>query len=268
MRSGSGLRHGSIFASLRPNPLLVSALAGDDPRFGRPRDSGSRPPAHRPGDFVIPATRETLSPFVPASDDSEPFDADPSGTSLVVPDRLAGDQPVCSLYASRWPVRALSTSAWPLCGPARRRQRGLVGRGDLGVARRSWPSASPRGGLCAARRDPDDAQARLSRDRPPQPRPDLQRPAMAQPRRALPTLPHDPRRSRTSPTPLVERLPTARARRPLLRSIQLGDIAFPMSPSGCGFRALRYPGPSSPQPRGTAIDTGMRQASVAMTSQR
>ena len=226
MTCGGGLRHGSISASRRPRPQMVSALAGDDPRLRRPPEGRFQPPAPRRRAFVTPL-REALSPFVLALDDSESSDADPPGTSLAVPDRLAGDQPDRPLHASPGSVRALPASPWPLRRAAPRLQRGVVGRGVRGLARRPRSSAPVRAGVRAARCDPDDAQACLSRDRAPQPRPDLQRPAMAEPRRALSALPHDPRRGRTSPAPLVERLPSPRSRRPLLRPIQLGNPGAP-----------------------------------------
>lgn len=69
--------------------------------------------------------------------------------------------------------------------------------------------------------DRHDPAAGLSRDRASQPRSDFQRSALAQPRSALPALPHDPRRGRASSMPLVERLSPARYRRPFLRSVQL-----------------------------------------------
>ncbi len=80
-------------------------------------------------------------------------------------------------------------------------------------------SATP--GLRAARRDPHDAQARLSGNRAPQPRSDLQRPALAQSRCSLPAMPYDPRRARASSAPLVERLRVARDRRSFLGPLQL-----------------------------------------------
>lgn len=151
--------------------------------------------------------------------------ADPSGTSLALPDRLAGDQSDRALHARRRALRALpAPPRTPRHATAGHRWR-LVGYRDPRLARWSRPPASPPARLRAARGNRDDAHAGLSRDRPSQPRPDLQRPALAQPRGAVSALPHDPRRSRTSSAPLVERLSPTRDRRPLLGSLQLAPFA-------------------------------------------
>jgi hypothetical protein len=147
--------------------------------------------------------------------------ADPPGTSRALPDRLAGDQPDRALQTRRRAVRALSAPARTPRYAASRHGWRLVGYRDSRLARRPRPSASPPAWLCAARGDRHDAQASLSRDRAPQPRSDLQRSALAQPRRALSALPHDPRRARTSPASLVERLSPACARRPLFWHLKL-----------------------------------------------
>jgi len=147
--------------------------------------------------------------------------ADPPGTSLALSDRLAGNQPHRPLRAGGGPVRALPASAWAARHAPRRCRWRLVGYRDPRLARWSWKTASPSAWLRFARRRPQDTQARLSCDRPPQPRPDLQRPALAQSRSALPALPHDPRRGRASSAPLVERVPQTGDRRPLFGSLQL-----------------------------------------------
>ena len=128
--------------------------------------------------------------------------ADPPGTSRALPGRPTGDQP----------DRAFHT---------RRHRWRLAGYRDPRLPRRPWPSASPPARRRAARSDRDDQTDGLYLDRASQPRSDVQWPAWAQPRSALPARPHDPRRGRASPEPLVERLSPARYRRPFLRSVQL-----------------------------------------------
>ena len=192
MRSGSGLRHGSIAASLRPSPQMVSARAGDDLRLERRSESHGVILRGCGRDDVKAAISEAFSPFVLGPNDSESLDADPPGTSMAVPDRLDRDQPDRPLHAGWRPLRTLPAAARSPRRSAARHQWSVVGRGDLGLARRPRPPASPRAAFRPARRDPNNAQAGLSRDRAPQPRPDLQRAALAEPRRALPTMPHDP----------------------------------------------------------------------------
>ena len=52
MRGGSGLRHGSTSAALRPSPLAVSARSGHDPRLVA---TGSKEiVAQRPADLLLP----------------------------------------------------------------------------------------------------------------------------------------------------------------------------------------------------------------------
>ena len=221
MRYGSGLRHGSIAASPRPSPRAVSPRSGDDPC-----------PAHLPGDPKPPSaglgprsvdrsTELLFSPFVPMPDDSESVNADPSGTSLALSDRLAGDQQDRSLHAGGWALRTMPASSWAPCRAACRRRRGLVGCRDCRMARRPRSAAASGARVRSARGYPYDAQARLPCHRPPQSRPDLQRAAMAQSRRVLPALPHDPRRSRASPASMVECLSATRLGRPLHRQIQI-----------------------------------------------
>ncbi len=230
MKRGSGLRHGSIVATLRPSPHAVSARPGDDPRLGHHPRTGT-PPLH------------AFSPFVPLRNDSESGHADPSGTSLALSDRLARDQQDRALHARGRTLRALPTPTRPPGRPTRRRRWCVVGRRYLYLARWPWSPDPASTRVHRARRDPHDTQAGLSRDRPPQPRPDVQRAAMAQPRRSLPALPHDPRRARASTPPLVECVPKSRPRRPLFRSIQLGaapsgkarrDGPFPRAGPACG----------------------------------
>jgi hypothetical protein len=163
--------------------------------------------------------------------------ADPPGTSLALPDRLAGDQPDRALQTRRRALRALPAPARPLRRVPCRRRRRLVGHRDTVVAGWPRPSASPRARLRTARSDPHDPQARLSRNRAPQSRSDLQRTALAKPRRTLPALPHDPRRARASPSPLVERLSPTRARRPLFWSLQLEDAPSARTRNGAAKAA-------------------------------
>ena len=221
----SGRRHGSICAALRPNPPAVLSLRGDDPRL-RHRSEGTR--LNR----ILPPTRAKgpFSPFVLGRFDSESCDADPPRASLALSYRLARDQPNRALHPRARPMRALPPPAWPLCRAARRRW-GMVGPGRARLVRRSGTAIAPAARVRAAGADPHHAQARLSRDRAPQPRSDLQRTGLAKSRSPLPTLPHDPRRCRASAASLVECLPPARARRPLLGTLPLTRGWLPMSPS-------------------------------------
>ena len=224
-RCGSGRRHGSICAALRASPPAVSSLAGNDPRL-RLRPEDSRP-------FRTPprtSLKASFSPFVLGRFDSESDDADPPGASLALSYRLARDQPDCAFHSCAGTVRALPPPAWPLRRPARRRW-GVVGPGRTGLVRRSRPAIAAAARVRTAGADPHHAQARLSGDRAPQPRSDLQRTGLAKSRGALPTLPHDPRRGRASPASLVECLPAARARRPLLGTLPLTRSWLPMSSS-------------------------------------
>lgn len=225
MRCGSGLRHGSVFAALRPTPEAVPSLPGNDARL-RHQPGGTRPKR------ILPPTRAEgpFSPFVLGRFDSESCDADPPRASLALSYRLARDQPDRALHARARPMRALPPPAWPLRRAARRRW-GLVGPGRASLVRRSRSAIAAAARVRAAGADPHHAQARLSRDRAPQPRSDLQRTGLAKSRGALPTLPHDPRRGRASPASLVECLPPARARRPLLGTLPLTRSWLPISPS-------------------------------------
>ena len=231
MMGESGLRHGSNAAALRPSPQTVSALPGDDPRSESHPRVGP-PPLHCRGRGGDPSAIAALSPFVPTSNDSESSDADPTGTSLALSDRLARDQPHRPLRTRGWPLRTLQATSWKARRAACRQRRRVVGCRYPPVARWTRSAAATPARLCGARRDPDDAQARLSRHRPPQSRPERQWPALAQPRRVLSALPHDPRRGRASSAPMVERLPPARARRPLHRSIPLGPLPAAAARSG------------------------------------
>lgn len=221
MNWGSGLRHGSIAASLRPSPRAVWARSGGDPRFERYPLERNPSPASLRLTCRSGSRPDAFSPFVPPANDSESSNAHPSGTSLALPDRLAGDQQNRSLYAGVRSVRALPAPAWTLCRAACWNRWRLVGYRHRCLARRPRPAASSGAGLHSSRGDPHDAQARLSGDRPPQSRPDLQRAAVAQSRRALPALPHDPRWAGTSPAPVVECLSPSRVGRPFHRAIQL-----------------------------------------------
>ena len=149
--------------------------------------------------------------------------ADPSRTSLALSDRLTGDQQHRALHARGRPVRALPAPSRSVRHLPRRRRWRLVGRRDSCMARRPWTSASLRTRRCATRGNPHDAQARLLGDRAPQSRSDLQRTALAQPRRTLPTVPHDPRRARASAPAMVERLSRACDRRSVFGPLQLGN---------------------------------------------
>ena len=247
MECGSGLRHVSIAASPRPSPRAVSARSGDDPRLrlrGHPQPSsaGVWPKS------VDPSTQPLFSPFVPTLDDSESAHADPSGTSLALSDRLAGDQQDCSFHAGRWTLRTLPASPWTSCRAARRQRWGLVGCGARPLARRPRSAAASGTGVRSARRHPYDAQARLSCHRAPQSRSDLQRAAMAQSRRVLPTLPHDPRRAGASPPSMVECLSSSRVGRSFHRQIQLAAIRACKASLGAPERFVLSDINSKPRP--------------------
>jgi len=232
----SNLRYGSVFEAQQPSQQAVSAWPSDHPRPKRP----SKPCDHALGqrETADPSILHELSPFVLARDVSESGDANSSGTSLAVPDRLAGDQQDRSLHAGGWALRTLPASPWTPCGATRRHGRRVVGSGDRCLARRSRSAAAPGTGLRSARGHPNDAQARLSCHCPPQSRSDLQRAEVAQSRRALSALPHDPRWPGTPPASLVECLSPSRVGRPLHRPIQLAWL--PASEAGEGVRcALR-----------------------------
>ena len=224
-RCGSARRHPSICAALRPSPPAVSPLAGNDPRLRlRPEDSR---PSRSPSRTSLKAS---FSPFVLDRFDSESGDADPPGASLAVSYRPAGDQSDRAFHSCAGTVRTLPPPAWPLRRPARRRW-GVVGPGRAGLARRSRPAIATAAGVRTAGAYSNHAQTGLSGDCAPQSRSDLQRTGLAKPRGALPTLPHDPRRCRASPAPLVERVPSACARGPLLRPLPLTCGWRLMSPS-------------------------------------
>lgn len=174
---------------------------------------------------IVPAVQEIFSPSVPVPDDSESGHANSPGTSLALPDRLAGDQPDRPLHARGRPLRALSTAARPSCRAAARDERHLVGRRDRRLARRSRPPAAPAACVRGARGRPHNAQARLSCDGAPQPRSHVQRATVAQPGGTVPALPHDPRCPRTPSTAMVECLPPTRIGRPLQRPVQLAPAA-------------------------------------------
>lgn len=230
------LRHGSVFAVRRPSPQAVSAGPSYHPRLTRPSDASQHAKSQRRR--ADPSILGALSPFVPARDDSESGDAHSSGTSLALSDRLAGNQQDRSLHAGGWALRTLPASAWAPCRAARRHERCVVGSRDRRLARRPRAAAAPGASLRSARSHPDDAQARLSRHCAPQSRSDLQRAEVAQSRRALSALPHDPRWPGTPPASLVECLSPPRVGRPLHRSIQLAGI--PAWEEGEGARrALR-----------------------------
>ena len=234
MRGGSGLRHGSTSASLRASPE-VSARSGDDPRSGRCQVAKvDLAPRGRYGRAAF--AMRAVSPFVLVLDDSESLNADPPRTSMALSDRLAGDQQDRAIHAGGWSMRTLPPSPWPPCRAACRCKRGLVGRRDQRLARRSRSPFASGARVRATRRNPHDTQAGLPGDRAPQSRSDFQRTALAQPRGALPALPHDPRRARASPSALVERLSQACTRRPLFRALQLAEVT---ASSARGAPALR-----------------------------
>ena len=224
-RRWCGRRHGSICAALRPNPPAVSSLPGDDPRL-RYHSEGTRP------NRISPPTRAEgpFSPFVLSCFDSESGDADPRRTSLALSYRLARGQPDRALHSRAGSLRALPPPAWPLRGPARHR-RGMVGPGRARLVRRSRTAIAAAARVRSAGAYSHHAQARLSCNCAPQPRSDLQRTGLAKSRGALPTLPHDPRRGRASPAPLVECLPPARNGRPLLGALPLTRGWQPTSPN-------------------------------------
>ena len=236
----SNLRHGPVSAARRPGPEAVSLQWRDHPRLKRPSNAWQHGASRC--ERVSSSILRAFSPFVPTSDDSESGDANTSGTSLALPDRLAGDQQDRSFHPGGRALRTLPASPWAPCGATRRHGRRVVGSGDRCLARRSRAAAAPGTGLRSARGHPYDAQARLSCHCPPQSRSDLQRSEVAQPRRALSALPHDPRWPRTPPASLVECLSPSRVGRPLHRPIQLAGLpAFEAGEGArCGLRAFEY----------------------------
>ena len=235
MRREGGMRRRVSGASLR----LIALSARTDDRFSSALSSGARARAcARMCLGSVHLSRQTsLSPFVPALDDSESSHADPSGTSLALPDRLAGDQPDRALHPSGRALRALPSAARTPRRAARRHGRNMVGHRDRCLARRSRSPASAAADVRTTGRRPDDPKARLPGDRSSQSRPDVQRSALAQPRSALSALPHDPRRSRTSAPPVVECVPAARLGRSFHRAVQLAAVAGCRIPQGRQRRA-------------------------------
>ncbi len=171
--------------------------------------------------MVAPLLFDSISPFVLSRNDSSAAYADTSRTSLALSDRLAGDQSHRAVSACRWSMRALQAAAWTPGGTTRRIGRRVVGSRCASVARRSRSRSPATAPLRSARRNPFDAQARLSCDGAPQPRSKRQRPTLAQSRRAMPALPYDPRCGGASAPSMVECVPTTCARRPLYRPLQL-----------------------------------------------
>ena len=210
-------------ASLRPHAL--SLRTDDQFRLTLSRKARAKGCARMCLRSVHPPWQTSFSPFVLELDDSESSHADPSGTSLALPDRLAGDQPDRALHPSRRALRALPSAARTPRRAARRYGRNVVGHRNCRLARRSRSPASAAADVCATGRRPDDPKARLPGDRSSQSRPDVQRSALAQPRSALSALPHDPRRSRTSAPPVVECVPAARLGRSFHRAVQLAAVA-------------------------------------------
>lgn len=238
MQCGSGSPRDVLSALRPPSPRVVVGRPDDDPHWHDVRGVRRHGCAEGLSSMRVTRPKELFSPFVLTTNDSESGDADPSRTSLALPDRLAGDQQDRPLQARRRPLRALPTSAWSSRRAARGHRWHLVGCRDRRLARRPRPAASPATGVCAPRRHSADPQARLSGNRAPQPRPDVQRPALAQSRGFMPAVPHDPRRSRTPPAPLVECLPSPRVGRPLHRALRLaahnarsraGELQFVLS---------------------------------------
>lgn len=225
MTCRTGQRHEPTNPLPRPTLSAIGAFAGDEPGSTWTRRARTRARAtDRLGSADLSA-EQAFSPFVLRMDDSESLHADPPGTSLALPDRLARNQQDRSLHACWRTLRTLPPSTRTPCRAARRHGWDLVGRRNCRMARRSRPATSPATDFRSARGHPDDPKARLSRDRTSQSRPDVQRAALAQPRRALPTLSHDPRRAGTPEAPVVECLSPARVGRPLLRSIRLEATA-------------------------------------------
>ena len=209
-------------ASLRPHAL--SLRTDDQFRLTLSRKARAKGCARMCLRSVHPPWQTSFSPFVLELNDSESLNADPSGTPLALPDRLAGDQPDRALHPSRRTLRALPPAARTPRRAARRHGRNVVGHRDRCLARRSRSPAPAAADVRATGRRPDDPKARLSGDRSSQSRPDVQRSALAQPRSALSALPHDPRRSRTSAPPLVECVPAARLGRSFHRAVQLAAV--------------------------------------------
>lgn len=225
MTYGGGLRRRALADALRLRSRAIALLVDQPSRLSLPREACATACMSFRLESVGPSEKEALSPFVPAQNDSDSLHADPSGTSLALPDRLAGDQPDRTLHSSWRAVRALPTATWVPCRAARRHGWDMVGHRDRSLARRSRLPASAATDVRAAGSCPNNSEACLLGDRPPQPRPDVQRPTVAQPRGALSALPHDPRRPRTSSAPVVECFSTARLGRSFHRAVQLAVIA-------------------------------------------
>jgi hypothetical protein len=229
MRREAGVRQRAFGASSH----ALSARAGDQSRSILRREARAEGSARMCLRSVHPSWQTSFSPFVLALDDSESLHADPSGTSLALSDRLAGDQPDRALHPSRRALRALPSAARTSCGAARRLRWYMVGHRDRRLARRSRSPASTAADVRTIRRRPDDPKARVPGYRSSQPRSDVQRSALAQPRSALSALPHDPRRPRTPAPPVVECVPASRLGRSFHRAIQLAAVA------GCRIRRER-----------------------------
>lgn len=255
----SDLRHGSPAAPPRLSPCTVSARSGDDRRVAWPTTGPKPTPDHIASLPAVFLVGPRLSAFVPRPEDSESANADPPGTSLALPDRLAGDQQNRSLLARWRPLRTLPASPRASRRAVGRHRRHLVGCGDRCLAGWPRPAASPSAGLRPARCHPHDAQTRLSCHRTPQPRSDFQRAAMAQSRCPLPTVPYDPRRARASPPSLVECLPPTGVGRPLHRPIQLRSTeAARVGPPGCSMSSCddRESRPARPRMRNVRPSEG------------
>ena len=169
------------------------------------------------------ASQMLFSPFVPTPNDSESVDADPSGTSMALSDRLAGDQQDRPLQARGRALRTLPASPRS-SGRAAGRLRGcLVGFRDRRLAGRQRPAAPPIAVVRATRSDPYDAPTGVPRDCASQPRSDLQRATLAQLGSLVSALPYDPRRAGAPQAPMVECVPPACPGRPLHRPVLVAE---------------------------------------------
>ena len=124
MTREGGVRQHASGASLRLHALSV--CTDDQFRSTLSRKARAKGCSRMCLGSVHPSWQTSLSPFVPKLDDSESVHADPSGTPLALPDRLAaalGRDPVRAgekLLRGVWAAtraEGLLSLGWPLVGP-------------------------------------------------------------------------------------------------------------------------------------------------------
>ena len=206
------------------------------PRRRRPAAPGTvranaslarRAEAPMPGRYVLRwekgARHLQLSPFVPTPNDSESVDADPSGTSMALSDRLARDQQDRSLQTRGRALRTLPAPPRSSSRAAGRHRGCLVGCRDRRLAGRQRPAAPPIAVICVTRSDPYHAPTGVPRHCASEPRSDLQRTTLAQPGSPVSAVPYDPRRTGAPQAPMVECVPPACSGRPLHRAVRVAE---------------------------------------------